>query len=53
MDFLVFSEMQSYEAIRWILDRLNKKDEYLNGEFLSDYFIPGVRIGKQIVTLLP
>ncbi|KAL4223423.1 hypothetical protein ACF0H5_016893 [Mactra antiquata] len=40
--------MQSYEAIRWALDRLNKKDEVLNGEYLDDYYIPGVRIGMMV-----
>ncbi|XP_053375882.1 uncharacterized protein LOC123533311 isoform X2 [Mercenaria mercenaria] len=39
------SAMQSYEAIRWALDRLNKKDEVLNGEDLDDYYIPGIKIG--------
>ena len=37
--------MQAYEAIRWALDRLNKRNEVLNGEFLPDFYIPGVRIG--------
>lgn len=40
--------MQSYESIRWALDRLNKKDEVLNGEYLDDFFIPGIRIGNYL-----
>ena len=38
--------MQSYEAIRWALDRLNKEKEELNGEYLNDTYIPGVKLGK-------
>lgn len=38
--------MQSYEAIRWALDRLNKKNTVLNGEFLTDSYVPGVKLGK-------
>jgi len=41
--------MQSYEAIRWALDRLNKENEMLNGEFLDDTFIPGIKIGTKII----
>ena len=45
-DDLLFVVMQSYEAIRWALDRLNKEGEELNGEYLSDTYIPGVKLGK-------
>lgn len=38
--------MQAYEAIRWALDRLNKKNEELNGEFLNNSYVPGVELGK-------
>ncbi|KAL3856569.1 hypothetical protein ACJMK2_011304 [Sinanodonta woodiana] len=38
-------EMQSYEAVRWAIDRLNKKNEILNGQYLNDTYIPGVKIG--------
>ena len=43
--FLFIAVMQSYEAVRWALDRLNKKDEELNGEYLTDTYIPGVKLG--------
>ena len=45
--------MQSYEAVRWALDRLNKENEMLNGEFLDDTYIPGVKIGKNIIFFTP
>lgn len=38
--------MQAYEAVRWAIDRLNKKNEELNGEFLTDSYIPGITLGK-------
>ncbi|XP_033748674.1 LOW QUALITY PROTEIN: uncharacterized protein LOC117333478 [Pecten maximus] len=41
-------EMQSYEAIRWALDRLNKKNEELNGEYLNNSYIPGVELGMMV-----
>lgn len=44
--FLFVGLMQSYEAIRWALDRLNKKNTILNGEFLSDSYVPGVKLGN-------
>lgn len=40
--------MQSYEAIRWALDRLNKKNTVLNGEFLTDSYVPGVKLGMKV-----
>ncbi|XP_061163158.1 uncharacterized protein LOC133172311 isoform X1 [Saccostrea echinata] len=40
--------MQSYEAIRWALDRLNKKNIILNGQFLNDSYIPGVKLGMKV-----
>ena len=44
--------MQAYEAIRWALDLVNKKGEYLNGEFLKDFYVPGIRIGKSDISHL-
>ena len=38
--------MQAYEAVRWAIDRLNKKNEELNGEFLNNSYIPGITLGK-------
>ncbi|KAK3084395.1 hypothetical protein FSP39_012853 [Pinctada imbricata] len=40
--------MQAYEAIRWALDRLNKKDQILNGEYLNNSYIPGVNLGMTV-----
>ncbi|GAB1608013.1 Metabotropic glutamate receptor 3, partial [Argonauta hians] len=37
--------MQSYEAIRWTLELLNKKEEYFNGQYLKDTYVPGIRLG--------
>jgi len=44
--FAIISAMQSYEAIRWALDRLNKKGQILNGQLLTDSYIPGVKLGE-------
>ena len=38
--------MQAYEALRWAIDRLNKKNEVLNGEMLTDSYIPGITLGS-------
>lgn len=40
--------MQQYEALRWALDLVNKKDEFLNGEYLTDYYVPGIRLGMKV-----
>lgn len=40
--------MQSYEAIRFALDLVNKKGEVLNGEKLKDFYVPGIRIGMLV-----
>lgn len=40
--------MQSYEAIRWVLDLLNKKNEFLQTQYLTDYYVPGVRLGMKV-----
>ncbi|CAL1533763.1 unnamed protein product [Lymnaea stagnalis] len=40
--------MQSYEAIRWVLDLLNKKNESLQTQFLTDYYVPGIRLGMKV-----
>ncbi|XP_076434694.1 uncharacterized protein LOC143274691 [Babylonia areolata] len=41
--------MQWYEALRYALDLVNKKDEFLNGQYLDDYYVPGVRLGMQVM----
>ncbi|KAL8604641.1 hypothetical protein ACOMHN_013421 [Nucella lapillus] len=41
--------MQWYEALRYALDLVNKKNEFLNGEYLDDYYVPGVRLGMHVV----
>ncbi|KAK7481553.1 hypothetical protein BaRGS_00027202, partial [Batillaria attramentaria] len=43
------SSMQPYEALRWALDLVNKKDELLNGQYLTDYYVPGIRLGMKVV----
>ncbi|KAK7087416.1 hypothetical protein V1264_021473 [Littorina saxatilis] len=43
------ASMQSYEALRYALDLVNKKDEFLNGEFLTDYYVPGIRMGMRVM----
>ncbi|KAK3802485.1 hypothetical protein RRG08_043316 [Elysia crispata] len=40
--------MQSYEAIRWVLDLLNKKGEKIWTEFLDDYYVPGIPLGVKM-----
>lgn len=47
-DVISDSEMQGYEAIRWAIDRLNKKGTMLNGEFLTDSYVPGITIGMKV-----
>ena len=43
---ILLTDMQAYEAVRWAIDRLNKKNEELNGEFLNNSYIPGITLGK-------
>lgn len=43
--------MQAYEALRYAFDLVNKKDEFLNGQFLTDYYVPGIRLGKCLHSL--
>ncbi|XP_067683866.1 uncharacterized protein [Haliotis asinina] len=44
----ITSDMQAYEAIRWALDLINKKDQKLNGENLTDTYVPGIKLGMNI-----
>lgn len=41
--------MQSYEALRFALELVNKKNETLNTGFLTDYYIPGIRLGMKVI----
>ena len=43
--------MQAYEALRYALDLVNKKDEFLNGQYLTDYYVPGIRMGRWFYVL--
>lgn len=38
--------MQGYEALRWVLDLLNKKNETIQTQWVDDYYVPGIRLGK-------
>ena len=44
--------MQSYEAIRWAIELLNKERVELNGQFLTDTYVPGIKIGLLIFFFL-
>jgi hypothetical protein len=37
--------MQSYEALRFAFELVNKKNETLNTQFLTDFYVPGIRLG--------
>lgn len=39
-------DMQAYEAIRWALELLNKKDQILNGDNLTSTYVPGIKLGE-------
>ncbi|BFZ18685.1 hypothetical protein BsWGS_21724 [Bradybaena similaris] len=41
-------DMQAYEAIRWVLELLNKKNELLQTQLLTDYYVPGIRLGMKV-----
>lgn len=38
--------MQAYEAMRWALQRINQDSGVLQGNYITDSYIPGVKIGK-------
>ena len=39
---------QAYEAMKWALDRLNQDTGTINGETITDSYVPGVKIGKLV-----
>uniref|UniRef100_A0A2C9LVZ4 Uncharacterized protein n=1 Tax=Biomphalaria glabrata TaxID=6526 RepID=A0A2C9LVZ4_BIOGL len=41
--------MQSYEAIRWVLELLNKKNETLQTQFLTEFYVPGIKLGMKVI----
>ncbi|XP_041349145.1 uncharacterized protein LOC121368478 [Gigantopelta aegis] len=41
-------DMQSYEAIRWAIELLNKEKIEYNGQFLTDTYVPGIKIGMKV-----
>ncbi|CAG5123321.1 unnamed protein product, partial [Candidula unifasciata] len=41
-------DMQAYEAIRWVLELLNKKNESIQTQFQKDYYVPGIRLGLKM-----
>ncbi|XP_059178375.1 uncharacterized protein LOC131957655 [Physella acuta] len=40
--------MQGYEALRWVLDLLNKKNETIQTQWVDDYYVPGIRLGMKV-----
>ena len=42
--------MHSYEAIRLALELLNKKNETLGTTRLTDSYVPGIKLGKIVVS---
>ncbi|GFS13478.1 metabotropic glutamate receptor 3, partial [Elysia marginata] len=43
-----YGSMQAYEAIRWVLDQLNKKDVLIQTELVTDYYVPGIPLGLKM-----
>ena len=42
--------MQAYEAAQWALKRLNQDQGTINGQRVTDSYIPGVKLGKFVGT---
>ena len=38
--------MQTYEALRWAVARINQDSGVINGRAIVDSYVPGVKIGK-------
>ena len=45
--------MKTYEAMRWALGRINQNSGHLNGEAVSESYIPGVKIGESLLLFQP
>ncbi|KAH9518675.1 hypothetical protein Btru_005959 [Bulinus truncatus] len=41
--------MQSFEALRWVLELLNKKNETIQTQFQTDYYVPGIKLGMKVI----
>ena len=38
--------MPAYESMRWALGRINQDQGTINGERITDSYIPGVKLGE-------
>ena len=47
-NFILLGSIKIYEALLWAVSRINQDSGTINGETITDSYVPGIKIGKNI-----
>ena len=51
-NFVFLGSIQIYEALLWAVNRINQDSGTINGEPITDSYVPGIKIGGSIFNLV-